>query len=124
MLSSGYGGFFMEYKIYSAEYKISLIEEFQSRNISMRAFCKEKDLSLSTLESWLRKIRLYGQPGIKMLPKMNNDALMPVDVTSEAKAIIKEEINHNNDTFTLETKGMKLTFSISNLKEVLEVIKK
>jgi len=114
----------MEYKVYSAEYKISLIEEFQSRNISMRAFCKEKDLSLSTLESWLRKIRLYGQPSIKMLTKMNNDALMPVDVTSEAKAIINEEINHNNDTFTLETKGMKLTFSISNLKEVLEVIKK
>lgn len=113
----------MEYKIYSAEYKVSLIEEFQSRNISMRAFCKEKDLCLSTLESWLRKIRLYGQPGIRMLPKINNDALTPLDVTRETKAIINEEIKHINNTFTLETNGMKFTFSISNLREVMEVIK-
>ena len=53
MLSSTLGGSFMRYKIYTAECKISLIEEYQSRNVSMRTFCKEKDISLSTFASWL-----------------------------------------------------------------------
>ena len=112
----------MQYKVYSAEYKISLIEEYQSRDISMRAFCKEKDLCLSTLESWLRKIRLYGQSGIKMLPKANNNTEVPLDVTNETRAIINEESRNISNTFTLKTKGMTLTFSINNLKDVLEVI--
>ena len=122
MLSSTTGGFFMQYKVYSAEYKISLIEEYQSRDISMRAFCKEKDLCLSTLESWLRKTRLYGQPGIKMLSKANNNTVVPLDVTNETRAIINEESRNISNTFTLKAKGMTLTFSINNLKDVLEVI--
>lgn len=121
MLSSTQGGFFMEYKIYSAECKIALIEEYRSRNASMRTFCKEKDISLSTFESWLRKIRMYGQPSLKMFPKANG-FLTPIDVTDETKEIVKEESYKAPNTFTLETKGMKLTFSINNLKEVFEVI--
>lgn len=111
----------MQYRIYAAEYKMALIKEYQSRNISMRAFCKEKDISLSTFESWLMKIRMYGQPGLKMIPKTNN-SLTPIDVTDEAKMIIKEKETKSSNTFTLETKGIKLTFSINNLREVLEVI--
>ena len=111
----------MQYKIYSAECKIALIEEYQSRNVSMRTFCKEKDISLSTFESWLRKTRMYGQPGLKMFPKANG-FLTPIDVTNETKEIVKEESYKTSNTFTLETKGMKMTFSINNLKEVLEVI--
>ena len=111
----------MQYKIYAAEYKVALIKEYQSRNVSMRTFCKEKDISLSTFESWLRKIRMYGQPGLKMLPKAN-DFLTPIDVTDETKQIVNEESYKSSNTFTLETKGMKLTFSINNLKDVLEVI--
>lgn len=111
----------MRYKVYSTECKISLIEEYQSQNVSMRTFCKEKDISLSTFASWLRKIRMYGQPGLKMFPKANG-FLTPIDVTDETKEIIKEESYKSSNTFTLETKGMKLTFSINNLKEVLEVI--
>lgn len=121
MLSSATGGFFMEYKIYAAEYKWALIEEYRSRNVSMRAYCKEKELSLSTFESWLRKIRMYGQPELKRLPHSNNK-LSPIDVTNEVKTITKEADESSNYTFTLETKGMKLTFSINNLKEVFEVI--
>ena len=121
MLSSTSGGFFMQYKIYAAEYKVALIKEYQSGNISMRAFCKEKDISLSTFESWLRKIRMYGQPGLKMLPEANG-FLTPIDVTDETKEIVKEKSYKPSNTFTLETKGMKLTFSINSLKEVLEVI--
>lgn len=121
MISSKAGGFFMNYKIYAAEYKISLIKEYQSRNISMRDFCKEKELCLSTFASWLKKIRMYGQPKLKMVPKTNEN-LLPIDVTTETKTIIKEESIKASNTFVLETKGMKLTFSINNLKEVLEVI--
>lgn len=111
----------MEYKIYAAECKIALIEEYRSRNVSMRTFCKEKDISLSTFESWLRKIRMYGQPELKTLPHSNNK-LSPIDVTNEVKIITKETDESSNYTFTLETKGMKLTFSLSDLKTVLEVI--
>lgn len=121
MLSSATGGFFMEYKIYAAEYKWALIEEYQSRNVSMRAYCKEKELSLSTFASWLKKIRMYGQIELKRLPHSNNK-LSPIDVTNEVKTITKEADESSNYTFTLETKGMKLTFSINNLKEVFEVI--
>ena len=121
MLSSATGGFFMEYKIYAAEYKWTLIEEYQSRNVSMRAYCKEKELSLSTFASWLKKIRMHGQPGLKTLPHSNNK-LSPIDVTNEVKTITKEADESSNYTFTLEIKGMKLTFSINNLKEVFEVI--
>lgn len=111
----------MQYKIYAAEYKVALIKEYQSGNISMRAFCKEKDISLSTFESWIRKIRMYGQPGLKMLPEANG-FLTPIDVTDETKQIVNEESYKSSNIFTLETKGMKLTFSINSLKDVLEVI--
>lgn len=111
----------MEYKIYAAEYKWALIEEYQSRNVSMRDYCKEKELSLSTFASWLKKIRMYGQIELKRLPRSNNK-LSPIDVTNEVKTITKEVDESSNYTFTLETKGMKLTFSINNLKEVLEAI--
>lgn len=121
MISSKAGGFFMQYKIYAAEYKMSLIEEYQSRNISMRAFCKEKELCLSTFVSWLKKIKMYGQPQLKMVPKANEN-LLPIDVTTETKTILKEESIKTSNTFILETKGLKLTFSINNLKEVFEVI--
>ena len=121
MLSSATGGFFMEYKIYAAEYKWALIEEYQSRNVSMRDYCKEKELSLSTFASWLKKIRMYGQIELKRLPRSNNK-LSPIDVTNEVKTITKEVDESSNYTFTLETKGMKLTFSINNLKEVFEAI--
>ncbi len=45
----------MEYNIYPAEYKLALIEEYRSRNISIRAFAREKGVGLSTFESWLKK---------------------------------------------------------------------
>lgn len=111
----------MQYKIYAAEYKMSLIEEYQSRNISLRAFCEEKELCLSTFVSWLKKIRMNGQSQLKMVPKANEN-LLPIDVTTETKTILKEESIKTSNTFTLEAKGLKLTFSINNLKEVLEAI--
>ena len=112
----------MEYKIYAAEYKWALIEEYQSRNVSIRAYCKEKELSLSTFESWLTKLRKSGQLGYKKDKVIIKPNSLPIDVTNEAKTIIKEEIVHLTKTFSLETKGMKLTFSLSDLKTVLEVI--
>lgn len=113
---------FMEYRIYSAEYKVALIDEYNSRNISMRAFCDEKDLCLSTFVTWLKKVRQYGMPSIKAnINNYSNETYSPMEVTKEAKQIILEE--QLSETFYLETKGMKLTFSIKNLKEVLEVIK-
>ena len=51
----------MKYKIYSAEYKLLLIEEFQSRKISMRVYCREKDVPLNTFISWIKKVKILGK---------------------------------------------------------------
>ena len=112
----------MQYKIYSAEYKMSMINEYLSRDITIRDFVKEKDIGLSTFESWLTKLRKAGQIGYKKDKSVLAKGMLPIDVTNEAKTIIKEESTKSSNVFTLETKGMKLTFSIYNLKEVLEVI--
>lgn len=66
-------------------------------------------------------MRMHGQPRLKMAPEANEN-LLPIDVTAEAKTIIKEGSIKASNTFVLEAKGLRLTFSISNLKEVLEVI--
>ena len=123
MLSSAAGGFFMKYKTYSAEYKMAMINEYLSRKVTMRAFVKEKDIRLSTFDSWLLKLRRDGQLGCKKDKVIAPNKMLPIDITNEAKEIIKEERNiTSSSTFTLETKGMKLTFSINNLKEVFRVI--
>lgn len=122
MLSSTLGGFFMQYRTYSAEYKMSMINEYLTRDITIRNFVKEKDIGLSTFESWLTKLRKAGQLGYKKDKIISKNGMLPIDVTNEAKTIIKEESAKSSNVFTLETKGMKLTFSIYNLKEVLKVI--
>ena len=122
MLSSTLGGFFMQYRTYSAEYKMSMINEYLSRDITIRDFVKEKGIGLSTFESWLTKLRKSGQLGYKKDKSVLAKGMLPIDVTNEAKTIIKEESTKSSNVFTLETKGMKLTFSIYNLKEVLKVI--
>ena len=53
----------MNYKTYSAEYKMAMIDEYMSRRVTIRAFVKEKDIGLSTFESWLTKLRKAGQLG-------------------------------------------------------------
>ena len=122
MLSSTLGGFFMQYRTYSAEYKMSMINEYLTRDITIRNFVKEKDIGLSTFESWLTKLRKAGHLGYKKDKIISKNGMLPIDVTNEAKTIIKEESAKSSNVFTLETKGMKLTFSIYNLKEVLKVI--
>lgn len=112
----------MQYRIYSAEYKTSMINEYLSRDITIRNFVKEKDIGLSTFESWLTKMRKAGKLGYKKDKSVLAKGMLPIDVTNEAKTIIKEESAKSSNVFTLEAKGMKLTFSINNLKEVLEVI--
>lgn len=110
----------MKYKIYSAELKIALINEYQSRNITMRAFAKEKDVALSTFESWLLKARKYGQPSMPPAKKGAGGAL--IDVTHEAKSIAVAG-GADPRTFTLEAMGVTLRFSLSDLKEVLGAIR-
>ena len=112
----------MQYRTYSAEYKMSMINEYLSGDITIRNFAKEKGIGLSTFESWLTKLRKAGQIGYKKDKSVLAKGMLPIDVTNEAKTIIKEESAKSSNVFTLETKGMKLTFSIYNLKEVLEVI--
>lgn len=98
----------MPYKIYSAEYKMSMIDEYMSRNITIRAFAKEKDIGLSTFESWLTKLRKAGQLGYKRNQIITRRETLPIDVAREVKEIVEEESNKSSNIFTLETKGMEL----------------
>ena len=90
----------MDYKIYTAEYKMALINEYQSRNITIRAYCKEKDISLSTFESWLVKLRKAGQLAYQRREVITTDNF-PIDITTEAKAIIKEEVNKKSNMHSI-----------------------
>lgn len=45
--------------------------------------------------------------------------MVPIDITSEAKTIVKKETVKSSNIFTLETKGMKLTFQLIILKKLL-----
>lgn len=112
----------MQYKTFSAEFKMAMIDEYVSRDITIRAFAKEKDISLSTFESWLTKLRKAGQLGYKKDKVAATSEALPIDITKEAREIVKEESRKAPSVFALEIKGMKLTFSINDLKEVLEVI--
>ena len=104
----------MGYNVYSAEYKMATVEEYISHNIKVRDFVKEKGLAISTFFTWLSK---YRKAGYQVVKKENKKEL--IEVTNEVKEIIKEE---KTSIFTLETKGMKFTFSINDLKQVLEAI--
>lgn len=112
----------MSYRVYSAEYKLAMINEFMSRNLSVRTFAAEKGIGLSTFESWLTKARKAGQIGYLKDRKSLQKPLAMMDVTNEVKTIIHEKQIPQINVFTLETKGMKLTFSIADLKTVLGVI--
>lgn len=92
-----------------------MIDEYMSINITIRAFAKEKGIVLSTFESWLTKLRKAGQLGYKRNQIIIRRETLPIDVAKEIKEIVKEESNKSPNIFTLETKGMKLTFSISSL---------
>ena len=107
-----------EHKTYAAEFKMAAIQEFQSRNISIRDFVIEKGIALSTFESWLTKARKAGYQIAKKFPSN----LTPIEITKEAKSIIKESNQKMNETFTMKVKSMVFTFPLSSLKEVIEVI--
>lgn len=103
----------MGYNVYSAEYKMAIVEEYLSRNVKVRDYIKEKGLAISTFFTWLSKYR-KAYPCVKTL-----DQNKPMEITHQVKQIIKEE---KESVFTLETNGMRFTFSINNLKQVLEAI--
>ena len=104
----------MGYNVYSAEYKMATVEEYLSRDVRVRDFVEEKGLAISTFFTWLSK---YRKASYEIAKKEEKKEL--IEVTNEVKEIIKEE---KTSIFTLETKGMKFTFSINNLKQVLEAI--
>ena len=93
---------------------MATVEEYLSRDVRVRDFAEEKGLAISTFFTWLSK---YRKAGYEIAKKEEKKEL--IEVTNEVKEIVKEE---KVPIFTLETKGMKFTFSINNLKQVLEAI--
>ena len=73
----------MQYKTYSAEYKMAMIDEYISRNIIIRAFVKEKDIGLSSFVSWLTKLRRAGQLGYKKDKVITESKSVPIDALTK-----------------------------------------
>ena len=104
----------MNYKSYSAEYKLTIVDEYLSRDISIRKYADEKNIPVRTFYSWLQKVRgNHDQP-------IRKDNLTPIDITNEAKMMIKDS---SSSRFTMKIKGITLSFSINDLSKVLEAIR-
>lgn len=67
-----------------------IVEAFQSSGLSQRAFCSQRDLSVNTLNGWLRKRRVGGsvQPSA---PQSDGRRLIPVRLTVAAQGARDDE---------------------------------
>ena len=104
----------MNYKSYSAEYKLTIVDEYLSRDISIRKYADEKNIPVRTFYSWLQKVRSNRNQPIR------KDNLAPIDITNETKAMIKDSPSSH---FTMKIKGITFSFSIDDLNKVLEAIR-
>lgn len=103
---------------YTDNFKINIMKEFSTRKIEIAKFAVEKNIPLGTFRSWLENYRKFGTPIIKR--PVQNATVKPIDITQETKEIIKESKTSNDQNFNLEINGYTLTFSLKNLKMVLE----
>ena len=110
----------MGYQIYTAEFKMAMINEFINGNYKAMAFAKDNDIKYSTFRSWLCRFNKNNHKPV--VRNVDNNLMKPIDVTSEAKAIATRESSHQDSIIKMEYKGMKFSFSLSCLKEVVEVI--
>ena len=88
MLSSYYQEdlFYMGYNVYSAEYKMAIVEEYVARDVTVRDFVKEKNIPIATFSSWITKFRKAGYPCAR-----RDTRAKPMEITHQVKQIIKEE---------------------------------
>lgn len=107
-------------KTYDDEFKINLVREFQCRKIEISAFASEKNISENTFKKWLEIYRLA--EALKEEKKAIAKSGILIDVTKEAKEIIGESKTNQNQRIDLEINGIKFTFSLKNLKIVLEML--
>lgn len=94
-----------------SDYRKQFVDEYLKSNVTIKEFCIQNNLKKPTFYIWLRKYK--------------NE----VDVTNANEIIeitepIKELANANNveSTFSLEIKGCKMTFNISDVKTVIKVL--
>lgn len=115
---------------YTAQDKINIINEYFQSNLSMTKFSIMKGLGNSTLSRW---IAIYEKENpelfqnteyIPVLSKMKEPLEIRENDIVEKPKIIQVINEHFNDTkITMEKDGIKLTFDIENLRNVLEVFK-
>lgn len=109
-----------ERKTYSDDFKIKLIREFQHGRVGISEFVSKKNLSENTFKKWLEIYRLAEL--LEKEKKAKSKKAILIDVTKEAKEIIKNSKTDPDSKIDFEINGIKLTFSLKNLKTVLEVI--
>ena len=111
----------MGYQIYTAEFKMAMINEFINGNYNVQTFAKDNNIKYSTFRSWLYRFNKNSQQPV--IRTVEDNLMKPIDITSEVKTTIKRESIRHNTTIKMEYKGMKLSFPITCLKEVLEAIR-
>lgn len=107
-------------KKYTDDFKINMMQEFNSREIEIAKFAAEKNIPLGTFKVWLENYRKFGTPIMKR-PTLDA-TVKPIDVTSKTKEIMREAKSLDDQKFSLEINGISLTFALKNLKTVLEII--
>lgn len=107
------------YKVYSAEFKVSKIEEFLKSGKSESAFCREAGICLSTFRSWRSKSGL----GKAANPKKGNEGLTFIDVTDRIQSAMgivtvpDREISFSVNGFLVKVSQKDLKAFIRGMRE-------
>ncbi len=107
-------------KTYSDDFKIKLIREFENRKVGIPEFVQEKNISQSTFKKWLEIYRIAET--LECTNKEIKETLDLIDVTEETKEIVNESKPVADQKIDIEINGIILTFSLKNLRTVLEAI--
>lgn len=109
----------MKKRRYTDDFKLKLVEEYENGDLGIADFTSKNKISMSTFGKWLEKYRKHGE--IKSKREISEN-IKPIDITKEAKEIMKESITHEEQKISLEINGITLTFPLKNLKIFLEAI--
>lgn len=103
----------MPKNVYSPEFKMSIIEQYYSRNCSSHEFAKQHEISYVTLTNWITKYRKHAGISEKSQPSSLINVTQPV----------KQIFENANRNITLKINNLIFTFDVSNLKAVVEALK-
>ena len=91
---------------YTIEEKRVIVEEWMSSGITMKEFCRRKEINPSTFGGWLN--RFY--PDREKKTKKRQTAMVKI-----------HEVDHDGE-FLMEYRGARIRFSQASLKDVFQAL--